>query len=105
MAQFDVYVNPQPNTTKFVPYVVDIQSALIDRLPTRLVVPLAREQTKTGKLPVNLCPKIEIEGATLSLMPHLASPLASRSLGRPVTSIAGYGADILAALDAVTSGV
>ena len=105
MAQFDVYVNPQPNTTKFVPYVVDIQSALIDRLPTRLVMPLARVQTNTGKLPINLCPQIEIEGAILSLMPHLASPLSSRSLGRPVTSIAGHGAEILAAMDAVTSGV
>jgi toxin CcdB len=105
MAQFDVYVNPQPNTRKFVPYVVDIQSALIDRLPTRLVVPLTWEQTKTGKLPVNLCPKVEIEGEALSLMPHLASPLGLRSLGRPVTSIASHGAEILAALDAVTSGV
>ncbi len=105
MAQFDVYLNPQPTTRKFVPYVVDIQSALIDRLPTRLVLPLTREQAITGKLPVNLCPRIEIEGEILSLMPHLASPLASRSLGRPVTSIAGHGAEILAALDAVTSGV
>jgi toxin CcdB len=104
VAQFDVYVNPQPASREFVPYVLDVQSALIDKLATRLVMPLTRVGVNVGKLPVNLCPVVDIAGEMLSLQPHLAAPIAARLLKKPVISLKHRASEISAALDAVISG-
>lgn len=104
MAQFDVYLNPLPGTRASVPYVVDVQSGLLDQLPTRLVMPLSRVGTDAAKLPVNLCPAVQIEGEALSLMAHQAAPLAARLLKKPIASIAHRAGEVAAAMDAVLSG-
>ena len=105
MAQFDVYPNPQPGSVRTVPYVVDVQSSLIDQLPTRLVVPLSRVGTQAGKLPTNLCPVFQVNGETLAAMPHLAAPIAAKSLKKPVLSLRDAGPTLAAAFDAVLSGL
>ena len=104
MAQFDVYVNPQPESRRFVPYIVDVQSQLIDQLTTRLVMPLSRVGTQQGSLPVNLCPVVEVAGEALSLMPQLAAPFPARLLKKPVLSLAHRAAEVTGAMDAVLSG-
>lgn len=43
MAQFDVYANPSKTQRGEIPWMVDIQSDILDKLPTRLVIPLACE--------------------------------------------------------------
>lgn len=40
MAQFDVYENPNPETNRATPYLLDVQAELLDSLSTRVVVPL-----------------------------------------------------------------
>ena len=35
MAQFDVYRNPNPKTSSEIPYLLDIQTDLLDNLATR----------------------------------------------------------------------
>ncbi len=104
VAQFDVYLNPQPASRQFVPYVVDVQSPLIDQLGTRLVMPLSRVGADQPQLPHNLCPLIDVEGESLSLMPHLAAPVIVRSLKKPVTSLSHRASEVTAAMDAVLSG-
>ncbi|MGJ7511521.1 CcdB family protein [Variovorax sp. GT1P44] len=105
MPQFDVYPNPNPASRQSVPFVVDVQSGLIDALPTRLVMPLSRVGASAARLPVNLCPPLEVDGETLTLMPHLAAPIDKRLLRRPVLSVGHRAGDIGAALDAVISGI
>ncbi len=105
MAQYDVYLNPQPNSRQSVPYVVDVQSGLIDQLPTRLVMPLSRVGAGQPVLPTALCPGVEIEGEALSLMAHLAAPVPARLLKRSVATLSHRASDISAALDAVLSGI
>ena len=56
MAQFNVYPNPNVAAQGTVPFVVDVQSGLIDALPTRLVMPLSRVGVKQARLPLRLCP-------------------------------------------------
>jgi len=104
MAQFDVYVNPQPASRLSVPYVVDVQSPLIDQLTTRLVLPLSRVGVGQVNLPINLCPLVEIDGEPLSLMAHLAAPVPTRVLGKPVSSLAHRASEVTGALNAVISG-
>ena len=105
MPQFDVYANPNPGSRGAVPYVVDIQSGLIDALPTRLVMPLSRVGARQARLPLSLCPVVEVSGEPLTLMPHLAAPIDKRLLRHPVLSLAHRAHEVSAALDAVTAGV
>ena len=39
MAQFDVYRNPNAASRARIPYLLDVQSGLLDPLATRIVVP------------------------------------------------------------------
>jgi len=104
MAQFDFYANPHLESRRFVPYVLDVQSALIDQLGTRLVVPLSRVGVQQARLPTSLCPVLEVAGDSLALMPHLAAPVVVQNLKAPAGSLAHCAADIIAAMDAVLSG-
>jgi toxin CcdB len=40
MAQFDVFENPNKATNQAIPYLLNVQSDLLDTLSTRVVVPL-----------------------------------------------------------------
>ena len=104
MAQFDVYANPQPASRQFVPYVVVVQSDLINQLATRLVMPLSRVGVGQAKLPLNLCPSVEIDGELLTLLAPMAAPVAARLLRKPVGSLRLRASEVSAALDAVISG-
>jgi toxin CcdB len=104
VAQFDIYVNPQPASRQFVPYVLDVQSDLISQLPTRLVMPLSRVGAAQAKVPHNLCIPVEIDAEPLTLMAHMAAPVAARSLQKPVGSLRHRASEVSAALDAVISG-
>ena len=88
MAQFDFYPNPHLPSRQFVPYLLDVQSALIDLLDTRLVMPLSRVGVQQSRLPTNLCPLLEVAGEPLVLMPHLAAPVHVRQLKAPAGSLA-----------------
>lgn len=105
MAQYDVYVNPQRQSRQFVPFVVDVQNALMDRLVTRLVLPLSRVGSMVSHLPINLCPIVSIEGEKLTIQAHLAAPVAASLLKNPVTNLQPWASEIASALDAVISGV
>ena len=105
MAQFDVYANPQVNSRRLVPYVIDMQSRFIDSLPTRLVMPLSRIGAGLTKQPTNLCPVVEIESERLAAMPHLAAPVLASALKKPITSVAHRAGDLIAAVDAVFAGL
>ena len=105
MAQFDVYVNPIERQRDAVPYVVDLQSGLLDQLPTRWVMPLSVQALNAGGVPQRLCPAVEVRGQRVYGWPHQAAPLIARSLGRAVCNLRHDAAALLDALDAVTSGI
>lgn len=105
MSQFDVYTNPQPASRSSMPFVVDIQSPLIDQLPTRLVMPLTSWGMGQVKLPLNLCPEVAVQGEALTVLPHFSAPVPARLLKKSVASVWHRSSEIMAALDAVASGV
>ena len=105
MAQWDVYPNPSSRSRDRLPYVVDIQSNLLDPLPTRMVMPLSRSSVARGDLPPRLAPEFTIRGETLLLKAHEASHLLSRDLRRPVTSLRDQAHRLVDAFDAVISGI
>jgi len=104
MAQYDVYANPSNSAAAGIPYVVVIQSDLLDGLATRLVVPLAVQDT-SAKVPTTLCPVIVIKGKRLHALAHYAAPLPFKLLKRPVDNVAAQASALISAIDAVVSGI
>lgn len=87
-----------------VPFVVDIQADYLDRLPTRMVIPLG-VPSESLRPTRRLNPVLEIEGQGLVLITQLATSLPARVLGRKVASLAGHRTDIIAALDFLFTGI
>lgn len=103
--QFDVYRNPSPRMRDQYPFVVDIQSDLLGSLATRMVVPLAVTQLASSDVPRSLCPVFQVQGLQLMLLPFEAAPIPKRLLKTEVHSLKRFSSDIVAAMDAVMSGV
>lgn len=104
MSQFDVYRNPSPHQREAMPFVVNIQSDLLDGLATRLAMPLAVPGLVPASIPLNLCPRVDFEGQRFHLLAQLAAPFRTRDLGKSLGALEGCASDIAAALDAVISG-
>ena len=104
MPQYDVFPNPSASAANGIPFVVVIQSELLDALSTRLVVPLA-EPHSAGKVPARLCPLIMVEHRRLHALAHYAAPLPARLLRRPVANVAAQASALVDAMDMVLSGV
>jgi len=104
MAQYDVFANPSSSAAAGIPYVVVIQSDLLDALATRLTMPLAVPDD-AGKIPTALCPVITVKGKRLHALAHYAAPLPAKLLRRPVDNVASQASALVSALDAVLSGI
>jgi toxin CcdB len=104
MAQYDVFTNPSRSAADGIPYVVVIQSDLLDALATRLTLPLA-ELDMAVKVPAALCPIIVVKGKRLHALAHYAAPLPARRLKRPVDNVAAQASALVSAMDAVLSGL
>ena len=105
MAQYDVYANPSPQGRNGFPFLVVLQSDQLDRLPTRLVMPLQRLASAPVGLPHRLVATVQVQGEALYLAAHQCAALPARILKKPVASLARQAAAVLDALDAITSGV
>ena len=104
MAQYDVFANPSSSAAAGIPYVVVIQSDLLDALATRLTIPLAVLQF-AGKVPTSLCTVVMVKGQRLHALAHYAAPLPAKQLRRPVANVAAQASALVSAMDAVLSGV
>lgn len=104
LAQYDVFPNPSRSAADGIPYVVVIQSDLLDALATRLTVPLA-ELDPAFRVPTALCPVIVVKGKRLHALTHFAAPLPAKSLRRPVENVAAQGSALVSAIDTVLSGI
>jgi toxin CcdB len=104
MAQFDVYPNPSSSARQGIPYVVVIQSDLLDALATRLTIPLATSEW-AGKSPDKLSPAVTVNGQRLRALAHYAAPLPVRALRQAVDNISAQSGALVTAMDVVLSGV
>lgn len=105
MSQFDVHRNPSLASRASVPFVVNIQSGLLEGLPTRLTIPLGTVSSLIGSEPKGLCPRLVFEGQQLCALPHLSAAFRVKDLGRAVGSLSAHSHQLIGAIDAVLSGV
>ena len=105
MAQFDIYRNPNAATRARIPYLLDVQSDLLDSLATRIVVPLCKPDVLSGKPAERLNPAFEVEGRKLFMLTLELAGVSRRALGERVTNLAAERAAIIAALDLAITGI
>jgi toxin CcdB len=105
MAQFDVYRNANPASRAPVPYLLDVQSDLLDPLATRVVVPLCKPEVLKGKLAERLNPVFQVEGGrVVMLTPELAG-VSKKILRERVGNLSSERHAIIAALDLLITGI
>lgn len=99
MARFDVYPNPgaQASTT---PYLIDVQSDLLEGLDSRMVIPLrSLEHFAPVKLPARLTPVLVILGKDYLLETPKMGAVPKRILRGCVASLRDEQACITDAMD------
>jgi len=100
VAHFDIYPNPGHTKKSDVPYLLEVQSDLLDTLDSRVVVPLRRvDRFDKVALPKNLAPVFEIDGLTCFMETPKLAAVPARILKTPVASLANHHAAVTTALD------
>lgn len=102
MAQFDLHrLRGKRSGPKFV---LDVQSDLLERLTTRLVVPVYA--LRRGDKPVEILePVFEHDGRRFILQTAELAAIARTELGPTVGSLAERRGDIVAAIDLLITGI
>jgi len=104
MARFDVYANPG-NHGKTTPYLLDVQSNLLDGLDSRMVIPLrSLKHFPKVKVATQLTPIIKIGGKDYLLETPKMGAVPQRVLKSPIASLLESQAEITAALDFLFHG-
>lgn len=105
MAQFDVYRNANPASRARIPYLLDVQSDLLDSLTTRVVVPLCKPGILKGRLAERLNPVFAVEGKEVAMLTPELAGVPAKALGEAVGNLAGQRGAIVAALDLLIAGI
>ena len=105
MAQFTAYENPNKTTRKIYPYLLDIQSNLLDDLRTTVVIPLCTTSLAGEAAITKLCPILEINGKRFVALTQQIAGIDRKALGKEICNLSRYRSEIIAALDFIVSGV
>ncbi len=105
MAQFWVYENTNRTTKQRVPYLLDIQSDLLNDLQTTVVIPLGLKATIDKAAMTRLCPLLEIEEREFVALTSQLAGVERRVLGKEIGDFSHYRTDIIAAVDFLISGI
>ena len=104
MSQFVAYVNKNARTKKRFPYLIDIQSEILEELQTTVVIPLTEITDAQGQIIAKLFPVVEIDGKKyVAVTPQLAG-INRNQLGKAVADLSEYRSQIIAAIDFMISG-
>jgi toxin CcdB len=102
MAQFDIYRFASRGNGP--PFLVDLQSDLLDGLATRIVAPLYPKR-KGDKPILRLNPQVKLDGKSYYLAIQEMSAIRVKSFGETVGSLQHQRAEIVAAIDLLITGV
>ncbi|MGG7054448.1 CcdB family protein [Nitrosomonas sp. ANs5] len=105
MAQFRVYENPNNVTRRIYPYLLDIQSNVLDSLRTTIVIPLCPADLAGKAAITKLCPILEIENKSFIALTQQIAGIDRKFLGEEIGDLSQYRSEIVAALDFIVSGI
>ena len=104
MAHLDVYLNRDARTAKSRPYVVELQSGLLDNLPTTVIAPLAKPQSVDRLSITRLNPGVNVKGTDLILLTQDLAAIPRSLLKSSVANLSPQRDEILAAMDFLFTG-
>lgn len=103
MGQFDVYVNSNQETSDLFPFLLDVQTEILNNLPTRVIVPLLTRSAISKPIPV-LNPVFEIQQTEVIMSTPQLVGVHSSVLGTKICSVKEKRDLIIAALDLLFTG-
>ena len=104
MAQLDVHRSLIAPPAENVPYLLDVQSDVLEVFNVRVVVPLFRA-TGFARPIRRLNPGFCIEGASVIMASQFIAGTSVRNLGEVVATLADRRDDIIGAIDMLITGV
>ncbi|MGD7035533.1 CcdB family protein [Methylotuvimicrobium buryatense] len=105
MAQFRAYENSNKATMKAYPYLLDIQSNLLDELRTTVVIPLCPTNLAGKAAITKLCPILKIDDRSFIVLTQQIAGIDRKYLGKEICDLSQYRSEIIAALDFIISGI
>jgi toxin CcdB len=104
MKQFDLYKNTDPDSRRTYPFFVDVQTGLLNKLNSRVVIPVAAAQN-VSLFPDNLCPIVEINNKKYALLTYQITTVSVSFLANREGSLLLNRDDIISALDFLLTGI
>jgi len=106
MPQFAVYRNRNTATKIRFPYLLDVQTDLLEDLGTRVVVPLAPATISMKRSAMQtLTPVCTVEGKPCLLCTPQLAGISAKELGPPIDDLSHERQTIMAALDLLFTGI
>ena len=90
---------------KAYPYLLDIQSNLLDELRTTVVIPLCPTNLAGKAAITKLCPILKIDGRSFIVLTQQIAGIDRKYLGKEICDLSLYRSEIIAALDFIISGI
>ena len=104
MAQFTIYANANAQTKQLYPYLLELQSNLLNELATCMVAPLALLSQHSQLAITRLTPVISVAGEDYLVQTMQLSAIARKQLGKAVSDASANNHEIIAAIDFLISG-
>ena len=104
MGQFMVYANSNKQSNKTYPYLIDVQSNLLEDLKSTVVIPLMAVPG-SAEVITKLCPTFNISGKKFVASTPQLSGIDKANLGKQVFDLNAHRHDLVAAIDFLISGV
>jgi len=104
MSQFSIHRNSNQVSRKNYPYLINVQSSLLDDLETRLVIPIVPKKSFAKGQIKELNPLIEIRGETYVVLTQQMAAIRKGELGSIVAEPRDHRQQILSAIDFLITG-
>jgi len=104
MSDFRVYENRSTNSESY-PFLLDVQSELLESLDTRLVIPLVKSEDVGRHQIRNLNPRIRIRENEYFAMTQQMAAISKAILGEAVEQAEFSKIDVLSSIDFLITGI
>ena len=104
MSQFAVYANADAASKKRIPYLLDVQSDLIETVGSRVVVPLITAE-RAGGVIERLMPRLSVDDQPLVMDTTQIMGIPVHMLGKQMANLSHERRAIIDAIDMLTHGI
>ena len=104
MAQFTIYANANAQTKQLYPYLLALQSNVLNDLATCVIAPLAPLNQHIQPAMTRLMPVLTVAGEEYLMLTMQLSAIARKQLGKVVGDASANSHEIIAAVDFLISG-